>query len=142
VVRIHQRLSIPESELEFTTSRSSGPGGQHVNTSETRVTLRFDVENSPSLSEGQKRRIRSRLKTRINNEGVLHVSSQKHRSQSANRDATIEKFAELLRGALQRRKKRKKTKPTKASQERRLDEKKRRGRRKKQRSKDWSRDDW
>ncbi len=142
MVRIHQRLSIPESELEFTTSRSSGPGGQHVNTSETRVTLRFDVENSPSLSEGQKRRIRSRLKTRINNEGVLHVSSQKHRSQSANRDATIEKFAELLRGALQRRKKRKKTKPTKASQERRLDEKKRRGRRKKQRSKDWSRDDW
>ncbi len=142
MIRIHRRLSIPESELEFTTSRSSGPGGQHVNTSETRVTLRFDIENSPSLSEGQKQRIRSRLKTRINKEGVLLVSSQKHRSQSANRDATIEKFAVLLREGLQRRKKRKKTKPTKASQERRLEAKKQRGRRKKNRSKNWSREDW
>ncbi|MFO7897487.1 MAG: alternative ribosome rescue aminoacyl-tRNA hydrolase ArfB [Planctomycetota bacterium] len=142
MIKIHRRLSIPEGELDFQASRSSGPGGQHVNTADTRVTLRFDVPNSPSLSDRQKKRIRSRLRTRINKQGVLRVTSQKHRSQSANREAATEKFADLLRGALRRRKKRKKTKPTKASEKRRLKSKKRRGRRKKQRSKKWSRENW
>jgi ribosome-associated protein len=93
-------LAIPAEELEFSFSRSGGPGGQNVNKVSSRVTLRFDVTLSPSLSEEQKRRILSRLSTRISSAGILQVVSRKSRSQASNRDAAEQRFAELLKEAL------------------------------------------
>src|SRR3954454_22965189 len=97
MIAIDDNLSIPEEEVTFTTSRSGGPGGQNVNKLETRVTLRFDLAGSTVLSEEQKARLRERLATRITKDGVLHVTSQRHRTQGANREAAVERFAELLR---------------------------------------------
>ena len=118
--------SISESELEFSASRSSGPGGQHVNKVSSRMTLRFDVAGSPSLDDPQRERILRRLSTRITREGVLVMHAQKHRSQAANRELLVERFTELLTQAFVRRKKRKATRPTKASRERRMQQKRRR----------------
>lgn len=126
MILIQEKLEIPESELEFTASRSSGPGGQHVNKTNSRMTLQFDVEHSPSLSDDQRLRIASRLASRINKDGMLKLHSQQHRSQAANRAELLERFAELLREAVKIRRKRKKTRPTAASKDRRISEKKRR----------------
>ncbi len=122
-----QRVSIPDEEITFKTSRSSGPGGQNVNKVESRVTLLFDLDGSPSLTAAQKVRLRDRLASRINKEGVLRVVSQKHRTQAANRNAARERFHELLEKALARRRKRKPTRIPKAAARRRLEEKRRRG---------------
>lgn len=134
MIEITKTLGIPEEELDFVTSRSSGPGGQNVNKVETRVTLRFDVINSKALSDEQKRRITNRLATRINKQGILQVSSQKARSQAGNRVLALDRFAELLQRALQRRPVRKKTRAPTSARERRLEAKKRRGRLKQGRS--------
>lgn len=91
---------IGEDELSFTFSRSSKPGGQNVNKISSRVTLLFNVTNSPSLSEQHKHQIMAHLKTRINKEGVLRVVSQRHRSQAANRETVVERFVVLLEEAL------------------------------------------
>jgi ribosome-associated protein len=117
---------IPESELVFVASRSSGPGGQHVNRTETKVTLLFDLEGSGSLTVGQKRRLRERLATRISREGILRVTSQKHRSREANRKAAVERFADLLEWALAEARPRKPTRPGAAARARRLEGKRRR----------------
>lgn len=135
MIEVTKGVSIPEAEVRFTASRSSGPGGQHVNKADTRVTLRFDVVNSESLSAEQKRRILSRLATRVNKEGVLRVVSQKTRSQAANRDAAVERFVNLLRQTLRRVPPRKRTQVPRAVKEHRLAEKKYRGRLKRERSK-------
>ena len=100
---------IAEEELRFTYSRSSGPGGQNVNRVETRVTLLFDVDASGFLSGSQKRRIGSKLATRINRDGILRVVSQRHRTREGNRRAAVERFRELLTEALRRRRVRRKT---------------------------------
>jgi ribosome-associated protein len=142
VVEINKRLSIPEDELSFSASRSGGPGGQNVNKVNTQVMLRFDVANSPSLSEWQRSRIMERLPTRITKDGELVLRSQRHRTQAANRAATIDRFAELLRDALRQQKPRKKTKPSRASKRRRLEEKKKQGQKKRERTKRFSHDDW
>ncbi len=134
MIPIDDTLAIPDEEVTFATSRSGGPGGQNVNKLETRVTLRFDLAGSPSLSEEQKTRLRERLATRITRDGVLQVSSQKHRSQGANRDAAVERFAELLRENLREEPPRKKTRPSRAAKARRLDEKRRQSQRKRERS--------
>ena len=134
LIKISNQLSIPLKELRFTASRSSGPGGQNVNKVNTRVTLWFDVANSPSLSDGQKELIRSNLSTRINREGILRVVSQKHRTQASNRDEAIERFASLVGGSLRRVSPRRKTSISKAARERRLEEKRHRGALKKERS--------
>ncbi len=126
--RIDARLEIPEAELRFTAARSSGPGGQNVNKVESRVTLLFDLAGSPSLSDEQKRRLGRRLAGRINKQGVLRVTSQRHRTQAANRRAATERFVELVRGALARRRPRLGTAPSGAARARRLEEKRRRGR--------------
>ena len=97
---IHPRLTIPERELHFVTSRSSGPGGQNVNKVESRVTLAFDIASSPTLTSEQKALVLERLANRINQSGVLRVVSQKHRTQAANRRAAVERFVTLLRDAL------------------------------------------
>ncbi|ANM31589.1 hypothetical protein ABI59_21535 [Acidobacteria bacterium Mor1] len=118
--------SIPETELEFAASRSSGPGGQHANKVSSRMTLRWDVRNSPSVDDAQRARIEERLATRVTREGVLVMHAQKHRSQSANRELLLERFAEVLGTAFVRRKPRRRTRPSRASKERRLRDKKRR----------------
>lgn len=135
MVRIGKRLSIPEHEIWFTASRGGGPGGQHVNKAATRVTLHFDVRNSPSLSDKQRRRVQKKLRNRINKDGILKLSSHESRSQAANREAVKERFAKLLARALRRRRKRKKTRRTRGSNERRLRNKKRRGEKKRRRRK-------
>ena len=134
MIRITDQLTIPEHELWFTTARSGGPGGQHVNKVSSRVTLWFDVASSPSLSEEQKRCIMTRLTTRVNREGILRVVSQQHRSQTANRDTAIERFIALLRDALSEAPTRHKTTVSAAAKRRRLDEKKRRSQIKQQRT--------
>ena len=117
---------IPSTELAFKTSRSSGPGGQNVNKVETKVTLLFDLANSLSLTDHEKARIQDAMPGRINKEGILRVTSSKHRSQSANREAATERFYDLILGALQSQKKRRKTRPSKRSREKRLEGKRRR----------------
>ncbi|MFL6195259.1 MAG: alternative ribosome rescue aminoacyl-tRNA hydrolase ArfB [Thermoanaerobaculia bacterium] len=134
MIPITQDLAIPDEEVSYATSRSGGPGGQNVNKLETRVTLRFDLAGSPSLTEEQKARLGERLATRITKEGVLQVSSQKHRTQAANREAAVERFAELLRENLREEAPRKKTRPSRAAKARRLDAKRRQSQRKRERS--------
>jgi ribosome-associated protein len=126
MAQITEDLEIPEEELTFLTSRSGGPGGQNVNKLETKVTLRFDLAGSPRLSEEQRQRIRERLATRITRDGVLQVSSQRHRTQAANREAAVARFAELVGEALQEETPRKPTKVPRAVKRRRLEDKRRR----------------
>ena len=120
-------LSIPEGELTFTASRSSGPGGQNVNKVATKVTLTFDVASSSSLSVEQRAQILARLVTRISGNGVLRVVAQRHRTQRANREAALERFVELLRAALGATAPRVRTRPSAATKQRRVAEKKLRG---------------
>ena len=127
MIEISNEISIPEEELRFTASLSGGPGGQNVNKVNTRVTLWFDVANSPSLSQEHKALITSRLGSRISKLGVLRVVSQQTRSQMANREAAVERFVELLRSAVKREKTRRKTGVSKMAKERRLEEKKQHG---------------
>jgi ribosome-associated protein len=116
---IGPELSIASAEIRFATSRSSGPGGQNVNKVESRVTLLFDLEASVSLDEAQKQRLRQGLATRVTRAGILRVVSQKHRTQAANRRAAEERFVELVRAALARRKPRRATrKPARAERQR------------------------
>jgi len=126
VLKITDGLAIPLDELRFTASLSSGPGGQNVNRVHTRITLWFDVVNSPSLSEDQKALILRRLASRVSKEGVLRVVSQETRSQAANREAASERFAELLRAALQQEPARRKTRVSRMAKLKRLAEKRRR----------------
>jgi len=123
------------NEFQFQASRSGGPGGQHVNTTSTKIELRFDIDASGLLSGDEKDRIKNKLKNRINNDGILVISSQTSRSQQANRERTIEKFYKLLNAALQPEKKRKPTMPSKAAKEKRLQEKKKRSEKKDARKK-------
>lgn len=134
-IRINKRLSIPRSELDFQASRSGGPGGQHANTTASRIQLRWNVEESDSLTDRRRQLIRSRLGNRIDSNGTLQITVDTHRSQHRNREEAVERFAELVRDALRPRKKRKKTRRTRASNERRLKKKKRRGRKKELRKK-------
>jgi ribosome-associated protein len=127
MIEIGRHASIPESELNFEYARSGGPGGQHVNKVNTKVILRFDVQESQSLTGWQKTRILDKLATRINREGVLRVSSEKHRSQSMNRDAAVARVAELLDAALTVPKRRRKTRVSRTQKQKRLDTKKKRG---------------
>lgn len=126
MLSINDALSLPESELSYRTSRSSGPGGQNVNKVETRVTVLFDVQASTSLNAEDRKLILARLSTRIDKQGVLRVVSQKHRTQAANRDAARGRLAELLADALTRRIPRKRTRKPAAVNRRRLEDKRRR----------------
>jgi len=126
MIRILPGLSIPEEELTFTASRSGGPGGQNVNKVNSRVTLWFDVGASRSLSPEQKRRVISKLATRVSGEGVMRVVARGSRSQAVNRDAAEERFAELLRIALAPSKLRVKTGVPATKRRSRVEEKRRR----------------
>jgi ribosome-associated protein len=133
-VKITERLFIPEDELYFTASRSSGAGGQNVNKVSTRITLWFDVLNSPSLSEEEKQQIHTKLPTRINKAGVLWVNAQQTRSQVNNRELALQRFVELLAQSLVKPRFRKKTRIPRRVQEERIAGKKRRSRVKANRS--------
>jgi len=126
-MHISTQLEIDEQELEVLTTTSRGPGGQHVNRSETRVVLRWNVLESESLTEEQRARLLDRLGSRISREGVLQVAAEDHRSQTRNRELARERLAELVAAALKRERPRRATKPTRASQKRRVDDKKKRG---------------
>ena len=128
MIKIKEGILIGEDEFSFIFSRSSKPGGQNVNKVSSRVTLLFDVANSPSLSAEHKNQITTRLRTRVNKHGVLRVVAQRHRSQSANREVAVERFVELLRETLKPIKSRKKTRISLAARNRRLMEKKHRSR--------------
>lgn len=110
-------------ELVFSTSRSSGPGGQNVNKVNSKVELRFTIEKSQLLSEREKQIIQHKLKNRINNDGELIITVQTDRSQLKNKEEAIEKFQKLITQALTPRKPRGTTRPTKASVEKRLENK-------------------
>jgi len=127
MIEITNNIGIGEDELRFVFSRSSGPGGQNVNKVSSRVTVFFDVASSENLSEGQKKRIFSKLKSRISKDGVLRVHCQKYRTQGENRVLVVERLAGLMRGALVRKAVRKKTRMPRAAKMKRLDAKKRRG---------------
>jgi ribosome-associated protein len=120
-IQVTRSVVLPVDEIELRTSRSSGPGGQHAQKSETRVEALLDVERTSALSESQRRRVLAKAGP------VLRAVAQDERSQSRNRELALERLAEQLREALRVRRPRRATKPTRASQERRLDEKRRRG---------------
>jgi len=124
-MRVTRSVVLPVSEVELRFSRSSGPGGQHANTSETRVEAIFDVEASSALSDAQKRRVLAKAGP------TLRAIAQDERSQLRNRELAIERLVEQLRQALKVERRRVATKPTKASRERRLETKKRRSHTKK-----------
>ncbi|MGB3081173.1 MAG: alternative ribosome rescue aminoacyl-tRNA hydrolase ArfB [Saprospiraceae bacterium] len=112
------------AELEFRTSRSSGAGGQHVNKTETKVEALLDVKASAGLNEDEKKLVFEKAINRINDEGILSVTSQKSRSQLDNKENAIEKLQQILLKALTPVTKRIRTKPSKSSVEERLEEKK------------------
>ena len=130
MLRINDDLEIDDGELRFEFARSGGPGGQNVNKVETKVRLLFDVIHSPSLSGDQRSLIEERLATRITKDGVLQISSQRHRTREANRKATIERFVELVAGALESDEPRVPTRVPKRAKKRRLESKRQRSQKK------------
>ena len=120
-LRVTASLSIPLGEISIRVSRSSGPGGQHANKTESRVEARFDVAASDTLSEGQKRRVVERAGP------VVRAVSQDERSQARNRELALERLATRLREALRRERRRVPTTPTPTAREQRLEEKRKRG---------------
>ena len=124
-IRVTRSVLLPLAEIELRFSRSSGPGGQHANTAETRVEAIFDVETSTALTDVQKRRVVTKAGP------TLRAVAQDERSQLRNRELAVERLAEQLRQALKVQRRRVATKPTKASRERRLEAKKRRSQTKK-----------
>jgi ribosome-associated protein len=120
-IRVTRSVALPPDEIELRFSRSSGPGGQHAQKSETRVEALFDVEASSALTPAQKRRVIAKAGPR------LQSVAQDERSQLRNRELAIERLVEKLREALKVERRRVATKPSKAARERRLESKKRRG---------------
>ena len=127
---------IPASEIRVRTSRSGGPGGQNVNKLETRVEVLWNLDESAAFSATEKARARAVLGGRVGADGTIRVVSQRHRSQSRNRDAAVERLREIISDALKPRKKRRATAPTHASRQARLEAKRRRSSLKRDRTRD------
>ncbi|MBA3889868.1 MAG: aminoacyl-tRNA hydrolase [Gemmatimonadaceae bacterium] len=133
VLVVNDRIAIPRGELSFRASRAGGPGGQHVNTSSTRVELLWDFRRSGVLDDATRSTLASKLVNRLDRDGALRVVSSSKRSQLQNRQAAEAKLAELVRHALVERTARRKTRVPRRAVEGRLEEKKRRGGRKRER---------
>ena len=130
---VNERVTVPRHEIEMRASRAGGPGGQHVNTSSTRIELTWNLERTTSLDEATKARVREKLKSRLDGEGTLRIVSSEMRSQAQNRERAEERFADVLRRALAVPKPRKKTRVPKGAKEERLKEKRMRSERKRDR---------
>jgi len=133
-LEVNDEVSIPRDELSIRASRSGGAGGQHVNTSSTRIELLWNVAGTRALPEDVRDGVLRRLSSRTNAEGVIRIVSSEHRSQLRNRQAAEERLVKLVRSALTVPRARRKTGPTRASKEARLQAKKRRAEVKKRRS--------
>jgi ribosome-associated protein len=131
---ISRSISLPETELVERFLRADGPGGQHVNRTESAVELRFDVASSPSLPEDIRRRLLERRDRRLTGDGVLVIQGRRFRDQARNRDDVRERLTAIIRAVLVPPKKRVATRPTRASKERRLVGKQQRGKIKQTRS--------
>jgi ribosome-associated protein len=133
VLELSDTLSIPRTELVYRASRAGGAGGQHVNTSSTRIELLWNVRQTQALDAEQRARVETKLASRLDGDGWLRVVSSARRSQGQNREAADERLITLIRGALVVPKRRKATKPSRGAKEARLAEKKKRGDTKRQR---------
>lgn len=120
-------VAIPETELEFSASRSGGPGGQSVNTTDSKVELRWSILSSTALSDPQRDRLLTGLASRLTLDGVLILHGSEHKSQHRNREAVRMRFITMVSEALAPPQKRRKTLPTHGSKERRIRTKKQRG---------------
>lgn len=126
-------FTIPADEIGIRVSRASGPGGQHVNTSSTRVEVRWNVRMSAALSDADRAWLLERLAHRLDRSGAIRVVSSARRSQQQNRTAAVERLHTVVNDALRRPKTRKRTKPSRAAREARLSDKRRRSERKERR---------
>lgn len=134
MLTISRHIVLPESELVERFLRADGPGGQHVNRTESAVELRFDVVNSPSLPEEVRARLLARRDRRLTGDGVLVIQARRFRDQARNRDDVRDRLTDIIRSVLTAPKKRLATRPTRASRERRLVGKQQRGKLKQNRS--------
>ena len=125
-LRVNRNLVIPPDEISLRFSPSGGPGGQHANRSSTRVDLSWNVDESRVLGPRQRARIKGHLRNRLDGSGTLRLSSDKHRSQTRNREEVLARLARLVSEALQPRRARVATTPSRAAKERRLQSKRRR----------------
>jgi ribosome-associated protein len=139
-MRISAAIDIPDSELTERFLRADGPGGQHVNRTESAVELRFDVAHSRSLPEAVRERVLARRDRRLTAAGVLVIQGRRFRDQARNRDDVRARLVEIIRSALTPPKKRVATRPTRASKERRIAGKKQRASLKRSRGRSWSED--
>jgi ribosome-associated protein len=130
MIEVTPTLQIPDEDVEFRYKRASGPGGQHVNRTDSAVELRFQVDACAALTPAVRERLRHIARKRISGEGVLIIHAQRFRSQDRNREDALARLAELLREASQPPVPRIPTRPTRASHERRLSDKKAQGARK------------
>ncbi|MDB4900346.1 MAG: Class peptide chain release factor [Gemmatimonadetes bacterium] len=130
---LSESAEIPRGELVYRASRAGGAGGQHVNTSSTRIELLWNVRTTTALSPEARSRVETKLATRLDGDGWIRVVASARRSQGQNREAAEERLVALVRAALVVRKRRKATRPSKGQKEARLAEKKKRGDTKRQR---------
>lgn len=138
MLTVTAHIAIPDSELVERFTRADGPGGQHVNRTESAVELRFDIASSPSLPDDVRARLMALGDRRITDAGILVIQARRFREQNRNRDDARDRLADIIRAATVVAKKRVATRPTRASKERRLAGKTQRSHTKKGRSKDWS----
>ena len=134
---VNESISIPRSELQYRASRAGGAGGQHVNTSSTRIELLWDLTHSTAVDETARQRLLEKLAARLDAEGKVRVVASDRRSQLQNRESAEARLVEIVRRALVIPKKRKATRPSKAAKQRRLTDKKKRSNQKKDRRPDF-----
>jgi ribosome-associated protein len=130
-IRLGRGVSVPEAELELRAARSGGPGGQSVNTTDSKVELRWSIPDSSAIDEGQRQRLLDRLSSRLTKDGVLILQGSEHKSQHRNRDAVIARFRSIVGEALEPPKQRRKTKVSRGAKRRRLEAKRKRSETKK-----------